>query len=102
MWKNGRTAMTRSSGADGIAPSVWATLATRFLWVSMTPLDSPVVPEECEQAGNLTKRPARCAGSGVAGRHLDRLLRQGHSALITDHVNDRALLRAAPLRGPGG
>ena len=46
MWKNGRTAMIRSSSPRLISGRHWATFATRLRWVSMTPLGRPVVPLE--------------------------------------------------------
>jgi hypothetical protein len=46
MWKNGSTATIVSSSRISAAPSVWATLAMRLRWVSITPLEIPVVPEE--------------------------------------------------------
>ena len=47
MWKNGRTAMIRSSpSCRSTSGRDWLTLATRLRWVSMTPLGSPVVPLE--------------------------------------------------------
>ena len=42
----GATATTVSRGPSFSAARAWATAATRFAWVSMTPLGSPVVPLE--------------------------------------------------------
>ena len=46
MWKNGSAASVRSRGRTGSIASTWATFATRLAWLSLTPLGSPVVPEE--------------------------------------------------------
>ena len=46
MWKNGSTAMITSSAPSWVGATVWAMLATRLWWVSMTPFDRPVVPDE--------------------------------------------------------
>src|SRR5438093_1261989 len=46
MWKNGSTAMMRSSLATWCPATVWTRLATRFRCVSITPLGNPVVPLE--------------------------------------------------------
>ena len=47
MWNIGRTqTVTSSVDMNSITGwSSWAMLATRFLWVSFTPLGTPVVPE---------------------------------------------------------
>jgi hypothetical protein len=79
MWKNGSTAMSRSSDADGIAPRVWAALATRFLWVSMTPLASPVVPEEYGSATTSSGPTGTCAASGDPASALSGLTGRGPS-----------------------
>src|SRR6185437_6609199 len=79
-WKNGRTAMTRSSGAAGIAPSVWATLATRFRWVSMTPFASPVVPDEYGSATTSSGSTGTCPAGGGPYSALNGLTGRALSA----------------------
>ena len=46
MWKNGSTATKAASSFNGMAASDCSMFATRLRCVSITPLDSPVVPEE--------------------------------------------------------
>ena len=46
MWKNGSTASVRSPGRTGWIARIWATFATRLAWLSITPLGSPLVPDE--------------------------------------------------------
>ena len=43
-WKSGATARSTSSRSRLQASVLWNALATRFRWVSTTPLDRPVVP----------------------------------------------------------
>ena len=61
MWKNGRTAITRSSSPIVRTGSYWQRFATRLRCVSITPLESPVVPLE---NGSAT----RCVAGSIAGR----------------------------------
>ena len=46
MWKNGRIAMTRSSGVIVRSAATWRRFTPMLAWVSITPLGIDVVPEE--------------------------------------------------------
>lgn len=63
MWKNGSTARMRSPGPMGMTGVSWARLVAMEAWVSMTPLGTPVVPEEYGRAA--TSRPGSMSISGT-------------------------------------
>ena len=65
MWKNGSTAMKLSSSRMSAASSTWAMLATRLPWVSITPLLSPVVPEEYGSTTRSELDTGTCSASGA-------------------------------------
>jgi hypothetical protein len=69
MWKNGRTAMIRSSSCRSISARVCATLATRLRWLSMTPLGRPVVPLEY---GRVTRSFAGSMSTWTEGASAPR------------------------------
>ena len=53
------------AGAHLTAQDVLLVGGGRFLWVSMTPLDSPVVPEEYGRATTSSGPTGTCAASGA-------------------------------------
>ena len=56
MWKNGSTASSLSPGSAGISGSSCARLVAMLRWVSITPLGTPVVPEEYGSAATSCRR----------------------------------------------
>ena len=67
MWKNGSTAITRSSSEMVRTGSYWQRFATRLRWVSMTPLGRPVVPLENGSATRCDAGSIATAGAAVPG-----------------------------------
>ena len=66
MWKNGSTAMNVSSSRmSAAADSTCATLATRLPWLSMTPLFTPVVPDEYGSTTRVSDVTGTCSASGA-------------------------------------
>ena len=64
-WKSGATASSTSSRSRLQASVLWKALATRFRWVSTTPLDRPVVPPVKKIAAGSSSDVAIAAAVGA-------------------------------------
>ena len=65
MWKNGSTATVVSSSVISAGASVCSMFATRLRWVSMTPLLSPVVPDEYGRTTTSSGPTSACSVMGA-------------------------------------
>ena len=106
-WKSGATASSTSSRSRPQASVLWNALATRFRWVSTTPLDRPVVPPVKKMAAGSSSdvAPATAAPRPVdPGRRerrarLGRRGRAGQQRLVLGAEADGRLHRLAQRAG---
>ena len=96
MWKNGSTATNVVVlVASSTAPSVCAMFATRLRWVSITPFDRPVVPDEYGSTTTSSRSTGTCSASGATHQ-------VGERAGALGLADDEHLLDGRALGGRSG